>query len=65
MLLLVMGSPLRPEYAPPRKVNAVTRRLASTELARERIGFRAEIALEDGLRSLVAWWRAERSAVRS
>jgi len=65
MLLLVIGSPLRPEYAPPRKVNAVTRRLASTELARERIGFRAEIALEDGLRSLVAWWRAERSAVRS
>ena len=64
-LLRVMGSLLRPEYAPPRKVNAVTRRLASTELARERIGFRAEIALEDGLRSLVAWWRAERSAVRS
>ena len=64
-LLRVMGSSLRPEYAPPRKVNAVTRRLASTELARARIGFRAEIALEDGLRSLVAWWRAERSAVRS
>ena len=64
-LLRVMDSSLRPEYAPPRKVNAVTRRLASTELARERIGFRAEIALEDGLRSLVAWWRAERSAVRS
>ena len=64
-LLSVMGSSLRPEYAPPRQVNAVSRRLASTDLARERIGFRAEIPLEDGLRSLVAWWRAERSAVRS
>ena len=63
-LLSVMGSSLEPEHAPPRKVNAVSRRLASTELAREQIGFRAEIALEDGLRSLVAWWRAERSAVR-
>lgn len=64
-LLKVMGSPLRPEYAPPRKVNAVGRRLASTDLAAAEIGFRAAIALEDGLRSLVAWWRAERSAVRS
>jgi len=64
-LLKVMGSPLRPEYAPPRKVNAVGRRLASTDLAAAAIGFRAAIALEDGLRSLVAWWRAERSAVRS
>jgi UDP-glucose 4-epimerase len=46
-------------------VNAVGRRLASTDLAAAEIGFRAAIALEDGLRSLVAWWRAERSAVRS
>jgi len=64
-LLRVMGSTLRPEYAPRRTVNAVARRLASTDLARERIGFRAAIALEDGLRSLVTWWRAERSTVRS
>ena len=65
VLLKVMGSSLRPEYAPPRKVNAVGRRLASTDLGAAGIGFRAAIALEDGLRSLVAWWRAERSAVRS
>ncbi len=64
-LLGVMGSPLQPEYAPPRAVNAVRRRLASVDRARDAIGFRAEIRLEDGLRSLVAWWRAERSAVRS
>jgi nucleoside-diphosphate-sugar epimerase len=64
-LLRVMGSSLRPEYAPPRKVNAVRRRLASTDAARDRIGFRAEIPLDEGLRSLVAWWRVQRSAARS
>ena len=61
MLLRVMGSTLRPEYAPPRKVNAVSRRLASVEAARDRLGFRASIGLEDGLRSLVRWWREQRS----
>ena len=61
-LLHVMGSSLRPEYAPPRKVNAVGRRLASIDAARDRLGFRAGISLEDGLRSLVAWWHEQRSA---
>jgi UDP-glucose 4-epimerase len=59
-LLSIMGSPLRPEYAPRRKVNPVPRRVAATEAARQRLGFRAEISLEDGLRSLVSWWRAQR-----
>jgi len=63
-LLRVMGSNLRPRYAPPRKVNPVSRRLASIAAARESLGFRAEITLEDGLRSLVAWWQAQRSAAR-
>jgi len=63
-LLAVMASPLRPEYEAPRKVNAVRRRLASTAAARDRIGFSAEISLEDGLRSLVAWWHEQRSAAR-
>jgi UDP-glucose 4-epimerase len=63
-LLSVMQSPLRPEYAPPRKVNAVPRRLASIADAQRRLGFRARISLEDGLRSLVAWWHEQRSAAR-
>ena len=63
-LLSVMQSPLRPEYAPPRKVNAVPRRLASIDDAQRRLGFRTTISLEDGLRSLVAWWHAQRSAAR-
>jgi UDP-glucose 4-epimerase len=60
MLLAVMGSTLKPEYGPARKVNPVARRLASTEKARDLIGFSAEVDMEAGLRDLVAWWRRER-----
>jgi len=58
-LLRVMGSSLGIEYGPERKVNAVSRRLAETRTAAETIGFRAEVTLEEGLRRLVQWWRAE------
>jgi UDP-glucose 4-epimerase len=61
-LLSIMRSPLRPEHAPPRKVNGIPRRLASVDAARDRLGFQARISLEDGLRSLVAWWHEQRSA---
>jgi UDP-glucose 4-epimerase len=63
MLLSVMQSTLRPEHVPPRKVNPVSRRLASVDDARRMLGFRAAIGLEEGLRSLVAWWQQERSTV--
>ena len=64
MLLSVMGSRLRPEHVPPRKINPVSRRLASVDDARQRLAFRAEVGLEEGLRSLAAWWQQERSTVR-
>ena len=60
-LLKVMGSDLAPEYGPERKVNPVPRRLASTEMASEVLGFEAQVSLEEGLRRLVAWWREERA----
>jgi len=63
-LLSVMQSPLRPQHVAPRTVNAVSRRLASVTAARDRLGFQARISLEDGLRSLVAWWHEQRSAAR-
>jgi UDP-glucose 4-epimerase len=63
-LLGIMQSPLRPEYAPPRKVNPVPRRLASVEEAAQHLGFRAQIRLEEGLRSLVNWWQQARLAAR-
>jgi UDP-glucose 4-epimerase len=63
LLLKVMGrEDLEIEFGPERGVNKVPRRLADTTLARERLGFEAQIGLEDGLRALVEWWRAERAA---
>ena len=59
-LLRVMGSNLKPEYGPERKVNPVPRRLADTTKAERVLGFRAETGLDDGLRALVAWWEANR-----
>jgi UDP-glucose 4-epimerase len=61
-LLRVMGSDLPLEFGPPRGVNSVTRRLADVSRAVERIGWKAEVSLEEGLRRLVAWWREQRQA---
>jgi UDP-glucose 4-epimerase len=60
-LLMVMESPLATQFGPERQVNKVSRRLADTALARERLGFEAKVSLAEGLRSLVEWWRAERA----
>jgi len=64
-LLKVMGSSLKPEYGPERKVNPVARRLADTTKAERLLGFRAQIGLEEGLARLVKWWQANRTAVPS
>jgi UDP-glucose 4-epimerase len=64
-LLEVMGSDLSVQFGPERAVNKVSRRLADTSSARERLGFEAEVDLEAGLRRLVEWWRAERETTPS
>jgi UDP-glucose 4-epimerase len=61
-LLRAMDSDLPLEFGPPRGVNAVTRRLADVSQARQRLAWKAEIGLDEGLRRLVTWWRAERQA---
>jgi UDP-glucose 4-epimerase len=61
MLLKVMGSDLPVEHGPERSVNKVSRRLADTTAARDRLGFEAEVGVEEGLTRLVEWWRAERA----
>src|SRR3954469_11773514 len=60
-LLRVMGADadLVPGHGEARKVNAVTRRLADITAARERLGWKAEIGLDEGLRGLVDWWQTE------
>ncbi len=60
-LLRVMRSNLRPEYGPERKVNPVSRRLADTSKAERVLGFRPEVSLDEGLRSLVNWWSAQKA----
>lgn len=62
-LLVAMDADLVPEHGEARKVNAVTRRLADISAARERLGWRPEIGMDEGLRALVEWWRAEQAAV--
>lgn len=61
-LLRVMDSDLEAEHGPERAVNPVPRRLADTAKARRLLGFEARVGLEQGLRELVEWWRAESSA---
>ncbi len=60
----VMGSRLPLEFAPPRGTNGVARRLADLSRARERLGWKPEIDLDQGLRRLVTWWRSERVPAR-
>jgi UDP-glucose 4-epimerase len=62
LLIEVMGSSVSVEYGPERSVNKVPRRLADTGAARELLGFEAKVDLEEGLRRLVDWWRAERES---
>ncbi len=61
-LIHVMGRDLELEFGPPRAVNSVTRRLADVSSAADRLGWKAEVGLEEGLTRLVAWWRAQQAA---
>jgi UDP-glucose 4-epimerase len=47
-----------PVFEPVRKVNPVTRRLASTRHAREKLGFSASVDLADGLERLAEWFQS-------
>jgi UDP-glucose 4-epimerase len=59
-----MGSDLPLEFGPPRAgATAVTRRLADISAAQQRLGWRPEVNLDEGLQQLVSWWRSERSPV--
>jgi UDP-glucose 4-epimerase len=61
-LAKVMGSDLKPEYGPERKVNPVQRRLADASKAKQLLGFEAEVSLEEGLSRLVQWWQEQKQA---
>ena len=65
LLIGVMGADLEVEFGPERSVNKVSRRLADTNRARDRLGFEAQTSIEEGLAGLVEWWRAERQATQA
>ncbi len=58
-MLRVMDSHLDIEYGPERKLTAMPRRVADVRKAKSRLGFEAEIGLDEGLRRLLLWWRQE------
>ena len=60
-LLALAGSDLEPEYRPQEQM-FVTHRVGSTEKAEKLLGFRAEVPLDDGLKSVVAWRRSDRAS---
>ena len=62
-LLVVMSSDLDVAHGPDRAVNGVVRRLADVSAAREKLGFVAEVGLEEGLLELVEWWRPLREEI--
>ncbi len=65
LLLAIMGSHQHPQHVEARKVNPVSRRLASVDAAARVLGFRAAVGLEEGLRDLVGWWRRQRAIANS
>ena len=60
-LLRESESDLEPEYQPDAQM-FVTHRVGSTKLAEEFLGFRAELPLDEGLRSVAQWRRTDRQA---
>jgi UDP-glucose 4-epimerase len=60
MLLDITSSSLKPEFR-TEEMSFVTHRVGSTEKAERLIGFRATTPLYEGLKSVVAWRRADRA----
>ncbi|HKP79604.1 MAG TPA: NAD-dependent epimerase/dehydratase family protein [Phenylobacterium sp.] len=54
------ASGLQPQHEAPRAVNPVPKRQADISAAAAQIGYAPTLSLREGLRDLVAWWRAEK-----
>jgi UDP-glucose 4-epimerase len=59
VLARVMGIDRAPEYGPAREAIPVSRQQADVQKAQNKIDFKAQVRLEDGLRELVSWWSRE------
>lgn len=58
MLLKMTGSSLKPEYLPQAQ-SFVTHRIGSVDKAEKLLGFKAHTSLEDGLRRVIEWRKAQ------
>ena len=56
---------IEPIFQPARKVNPVTRRLATVDKARDRLGFVADTDLRSGLERLIRWHASLKAATRA
>jgi UDP-glucose 4-epimerase len=63
LLAQAMGCSLVLEHAAERKVNPVPRRLADIERAKAMLDFEAMISIEQGMKTLVEWWKREQIAI--
>jgi UDP-glucose 4-epimerase len=63
-LLELTGARLEPEYHPQEHI-FVTHRLGSTEKAERLLGFKAQVPLDQGLRSVVEWRRQDKRRVQA
>jgi UDP-glucose 4-epimerase len=61
-LLRLTGSPLKPVYREARRLGDAQARRAAIEKAERMLGFRAKVTLEEGLRELIRWRQAIKSA---
>ncbi|GMR02747.1 MAG: NAD-dependent epimerase/dehydratase family protein [Acidimicrobiia bacterium] len=64
-LIRAMGSTVEPTYVEQPNRPEVSRRLADTTKAKELIGFKTEVPLQEGLSRLIEWWRSERLQTES
>jgi UDP-glucose 4-epimerase len=62
LVLRLTGSTLQPEHREARSVGNVQRRRAAVDKADKMLGFRAEVHLEQGLRELIRWRQAIKTA---
>jgi UDP-glucose 4-epimerase len=62
LILKLNNSSLKPQHKDARKVGNVQARRASVEKAATKLGFKSEVALEQGLRELIRWKRAMKTS---
>ena len=56
-----LGKEIEPEVVAQYRAGDIRHCFADTRLAEELLGFRAEIAFEDGMRDLLAWLEGQRA----